>query len=436
MNNPAPNYKIHGPERCQFEFQFACLDTLIPEDHRVRAVWDFVQEMDTSFCFDGIKTSFGGQGRSATCPKILLTLWIYSLMEGNASARKLEDLCENHNVYKWIVGGAPINRTMLAEFRSKNPFKFEDLLASCLAVMLKHEVIKDEDFAQDGTRVKANAGFNSFRRKGSLGDLKDDLKIYIKQLTEEIEASKDTYEKRLKERRQRHAIEKHERVQKALDELKRFKETKIENAQKSREKVEEKTLENLRVSSTDQEARKMKMGDGGYRLAYNVQFATGLDSRVIFGVDVVNTLDPGTAPRMIGKVQSLLKRLTMKGIRYWIGDSAYSSKEDVGAVAELYSDVIYFGPAKVNKGVDPKKHLKNDSKAVKQWRDRIDNKEVNEMYKKRCSTAEFSNAQVKNHGFTQFFVRSLEKVKGAAILQAMAHNIQRFLNLISKASLL
>jgi hypothetical protein len=318
---------------------------------------------------------------------------------------------------------------MLAEFKSNDIFKFEDLLVSCLAVMLKHGVINDEDFSQDGTKVKANAGFNSFRREDSLEKLKDELKMYIKQLEKEAEASENTYEKRKKERQHRHAIEKRERVQKALEELKSARELKSENAKKNREKLEEEELKNTRASVTDPEARKMKMGDGGYRLAYNVQFATGLNSRVIFGVDVVNTLDPGTAPRMIGKVNSLLRRLKMGVIKYWFGDSAYSSKDDVEAVSELYPEVTYYGPPKVRKGIDPKKYLEKDSESVKRWRDLIGNEKIEELYKKRCSTAEFSNAQVKNHGFKEFLVRGLEKVKGAAVLQAIAHNIQRFLSL-------
>lgn len=429
MNNLAAIYKTRGPVRNQLEMQFSCLDMLIPEDHPVRNIWDFIQEMDTRSCFDKIKSFIGCQGRSTTNPNILLTLWIYSLMDGNASARKLEELCKNHNVYKWIAGGAPINRTMLADFRSHDLFKFEDLLVSCLAVMLKHGVIKDEDFAQDGTRVKANAGFNSFRREDSLEKLEAELKTYIKQLEEEAKASESNYERRQKERKQQYAIEKRERVQKALDELKSAREVRVENAQKNHEKLEKEDLNNVRASVTEPEVRKMKMGDGGFRLAYNVQFATGLDSRVIYGVDVVNTLDPGTAPWMIGKVNSLLQRLKMRTIRYWFGDSAYSSKEDVETVAELYPEVTYYGPPKVRKGIDPKKYVKNDSESVKRWRDLIGNEKIEELYKKRCSTAEFSNAQTKNHGFKEFLVRGHEKVKGATILQAIAHNIQRFLAL-------
>jgi len=385
--------------------------------------------MDTNRCLDKIKSFAGCQGRATTNPKILLAVWIYSLMQGNGSARKLEELCKNHIVYKWIAGGAPINRTMLAEFRSHDSFKFEDLLATCLAVMCKHGVITDEDFSQDGTRVKANAGFASFRRENTLLELTNELTAYIKQLSEEAKASKDSFDRLQTERKQKIAMEKRERIQNAIDELQKSREAKLERGQNYGKKPSQEDLDNTRASTTDPEVRKMKMGDGGFRLAYNVQFATGNESRVIFGVDVVNTLDPGTSPSMIGKVNALLKKLKMNTIKFWFGDSAYSAKTDVEMVAKLYPDVTYFGPPKVGKGVDPKKHVKTDSEAVKNWRDLIDSEVIKEKYQRRCSTAEFSNAQVKNHGLTEFALRGLEKVKGEAILQAIVHNIQRFFNL-------
>src|SRR3972149_1487757 len=41
-----------------------------------------------------------------------------------------------------------------------------------------------------------------------------------------------------------------------------------------------------RVSTTDAEARVMKMPDGGYRPAFNLEIATDVDSQVIVGVGV------------------------------------------------------------------------------------------------------------------------------------------------------
>jgi len=379
-----------------------------------------------------VNTFFGHVGRSATSPKILFALWIYSILDGNTSARKLDELCKNHNAYKWLAGGAPINRTMLAEFRTIDPMNFEDLLTSCLAVMVQAGLINDTDFSQDGTRVKANAGYNSYRREESLQNLKEQIKEHIKQLDLESSACTKSHEKREKAKEDRIAKERLNRVDEALKSLEKERVIKQESGARRKKPVTDEDIKDVRVSTTDPDARKMKMGDGGYRLAYNVQFATGLDSRVIFGVDVVTTLDEGTSPRMMAKVHSRLAKLNMSPPKNWVGDSAYSGKEDVEMNAEMFPNCRYYGPAKVNKGVDPKKHHRGDSEAVTKWRDMIGSEEIEAVYKHRCSTAEFSNAQVKNQGLREFPVRGLIKVKGIALLHAIVQNICRYLDLIKQ----
>ncbi len=180
--------------------------------------------------------------------------------------------------------------------------------------------------------------------------------------------------------------------------------------------------------------RKMKMGDGGFRLAYNVQFATGIKSRVIFGVDVVNTLDPGTSPSMMQQVHKVLEKLKIPSFKNWCGDSAYSGKDDVNMVNHLFPDCNYYAPAKPRKGIDPKKNQKNDCEAVKKWRASLDTDEMKELYKNRCSTAEFSNAQTKNHGLIEFLVRGIEKARSMAMLHAISNNISRYWNLLKKTA--
>lgn len=431
MNNNS-NYlidqmKIIGPCRNQMEMQFNFLDMLLPPDHIVRGIWQFIENMNTRPCFDYIHTFIGCDGRPATSPKILLAVWVYSILDGNCSARKLETLCKRHDAYKWIVGGAPINRKMLADFRSKNINKFEELLTNCLAVMLKAGLISDVDFAQDGTRVKANAGSSSFKKESSLLRLKEEIKTHIKSLQDH-----ETYERRAKEKKIRIENERLERVEEALKMLELEREIKKVNGKKNNERVTEEDLEKVKASITDPCVRKMKMGDGGFRLAYNIQFATGLDSRVIFGVDVVNSLDPGTAPSLMAQVHSRLAKLKMPAPQNWIGDGAYSGKEDLNAVAELFPSCRYYAPPQGCDKEKAKKHRKTDTEAIKKWRDMIDTPETEEIYKKRCSTAEFSNAQVKNFGLRGFLVRGIVRVKGMALLHAFAQNVSRYFDLYNQ----
>jgi transposase len=436
MNNdnvlPASYYKLRTPNRNQIEFQICCLNDLLPLEHKARIVWDFVEAMDTSICLEYINTFNGAVGRPTVDPKILLALWIYTILDGNCSARKLDELCQNHDIYKWICGGVSVNRTMLADFRSHHPRKFDELLTNCLAVMVKSGLINDSDFSQDGTRVKANAGFNSFRREESLKDLQANLTEYIKQLKAEEKTNPNAYEERQRAEKERTAIEKKNRVKAALENLEEARSEKMKNGTKHRDTPTDEELKEVRASTTDPDVRKMKMGDNGFRLAYNVQFATGLDSRVIYGVDVVKTLDPGTACKMIAQVQERLKKLLLDPIKNWIADSAYSGKDDIDIVALLFPHCRYYAPPKTRKGTDPKKVQRYDSEAVKKWRGMIGSEEVLDVYKKRCSTAEFSNAQVKNQSLQKFSVRGLIKAKGIALLHAIAQNLSRYIDLFGE----
>lgn len=434
MNNEAwqtANLKLIGPCRDQMQMLCSALDLLLPPEHLARAVWAFVEAMDTRPCFSYVNSFIGCTGRPTTSPKILLAVWIYSILEGNCSARKLEELCKNHNAYKWIVGEAPINRTMLAEFRSKDPMKFEDLLTNCLAVMLKTGLINDQDFSQDGTRIKADAGLGSFKREESLEKLKEEILNYIKHLC--TLSSENEYQERTMRRKKQIAKDRLERVEEALRILDIEREIKTHNSKKNHNGTpSQEVLKEVRASTTDPVVRKMKMGDGGFRLAYNVQLATGLDSRVVYGVDVVTTLDPGTASRMMAKVHSRMNKLNMQPPKNWVVDAAYSGAEDINCVSDLFPNCRYYASPQYLKNGDPKKYKRGDSEAVKKWRDSIGTEEVNELYKKRCSTAEFSNAQLKNCGLRQFLVRGLAKVKGMTLLHVIALNVSRYLDLSSK----
>lgn len=425
--NPA-NYKLRRSNRFQVQFSEFALDDLISQDHKARLVAEFVSQMDLTACFKDVYTFDKHSGRSTIDPQLMLTLWVYSILDGNNSARKLEELCQMHNAYKWILGGVTVNRTNLAQFRSRNPRMFDDLLTKSLAVMIKSGLLTDNDFAQDGTKIKANAGNNTFHKEKTLNELQEDIRKYIAQLKIEEKTCPDAYEKRKLQNKQRLAAEKEGRIKAALQNLESTQSLLESNAKKNHSSMSEEELLKVKASTVDPGVRRMKMGDSGYRLAYNIQFATGINTRIIYGVDAVTTLDPGTPPRMMLQVQERLANLGLDGISKWICDTAYSSKSDIITAALLFPNCIYYAPpppSRKNANV----HKKDDCKAIKDWKDRIGTGEFEELYQKRCSTAEFSNMHIKNYGLKEFSVRGLLKVKGMATLHALAHNIARFFDI-------
>jgi transposase len=268
--------RFSRPERLQVEMRFLALEQLLPADHRARAVWQFVESLDLSPFYAQIKAVEGGVGRTPVDPRLLMSMWMLATLEGISSARKLAELSTRDMAYLWICGGVGVNHHLLSDFRTDHVHFLDQLLTDSVAALLHQNLVTLDRVAQDGMRVRAHAGTSSFRRRASLEDCQKQAREQVELLRRESEAEdKSSGDRRTKAARQRAAEEKEERIQKALRELK-----ELQVRKEQRKKGEG---ENARVSTTDPEARKMKMADGGFRPGYNVQFATTCEGRVIVG---------------------------------------------------------------------------------------------------------------------------------------------------------
>lgn len=420
-------YKLYNPCRKQVQMEYGALDDKIPEDHKARKVWGFVEKMDLSPCFRKVNTFKGKSGQKTTSPKVIFALWLFALVEGVYSGRKIAELCEEHDAYRWIAGGVPINRTMICEFRSLDPTVFQDLLTTSLAVMVKARLLNPQDCAQDGTKIQSAAGFNSYRRNGTLKDFLKVAKKYTREVEKLNKKEPSAFDKRRKSAQLRAKRERVEGIEEAIKELEQYQTTLEQNAKKNHsKKPSQERIDKLRTSYVDPQVRKMKMGDGGFRLAYNVQFATETESRVILGVNVVNTLDPGTLSPMVAQVMGRLKKLALRPIKHWLADIAYSGKNDVEEVSVFHPDLKLAIKANPLKSLKPSK---GDSEAMLRYKKYIVSEEFKEVYKSRPSTAEFSNMQCKARGMGRMLVKGINKVSSTAILYAIMHNMMRFWDL-------
>ena len=231
----------------------------------------------------------------------------------------------------------------------------------------------------------------------------------------------------MKAAKQRAAKERQERLKKALEE----RETLVPKMERRKKG----SGEQARASMTDPEARKMKMGDGGFRPAYNVQFATTAETLVIVGVDVVNAgTDGGQMQPMVEQIES---RHGKRPDEY-LADGGFVSLDDITNLEK--SGITTYLPImeqeqKRAKGIDPFAPVKGDSEEVKNWRARMGTDAAKEIYRQRGVTAEFPNATCRNRDLKQFNVRGLIKAKAVTLWQALAHNFQRTLDLRRKAGL-
>jgi transposase len=208
--------RIRQAERRQAGFELVDLESLVVDDHPVRAVWSFVEGLDLQVFYDRIKVRGETPGRPATDPRILLALWLYATADGVGSARALARLCEHHTIYRWICGGVGVNHTMLSEFRLDSGEFLDRLLTSSLAALMKEGLITLEEVITDGTKVRAAASRSSMRRRQTLGELEEKARTRVAELKQELEADSAAGERRLSKRRLSAAEDRARRVAAAL----------------------------------------------------------------------------------------------------------------------------------------------------------------------------------------------------------------------------
>ena len=413
--------------RNQVEMMARDLDSMVSEAHPVRAIWAFLEGMDLSAFYGSIKAALDGPGRPASDPEVLLALWIYATVEGIGSARRLDTLCREHDAYRWLRGGVPVDYHILSDFRVAHREALDELLTNIVATLEAQNLVTLKQVAQDGVRVRASAGGGSFRRQRGLEECLSRAEEQVRRLAEEREHSDPEVTRRERVARERAAKERLERVEKALRQLPEVQAVK-ERHRRTRAKAERGKITEARVSTTDPAARVMKMPDGGYRPAYNVQLATDVDSRVIVGVAVINQ---GTDARQGEVMEAQVARRSGVHPEAYLVDGGYAQLETVsimdGRGVSVYAPVQ--PPRSTARGRDWTTPRKDDRPPVAKWRQRMGTEDAKAIYKMRGATAEWSNAQVRGHGLLPFTVRGLDKVFGVALLVAISHNILRVLSM-------
>lgn len=405
--------RIETANRAQVMLRPCDLESLLPPDHRARAMWSLVEKLDLKAFYDEIAARGSAPGRSATDPKILLCLWLYATSEGVGSARRLARLCLEHDAYRWILGGVTTNHHTLSDFRVGHQQRLDELLTQLLAVLMNQKLIKLKRVAQDGMRVRASAGAASFRRGPTLQECLASAKAQVERVKREVDEPDSTATAREKAARERAAKEREERVTRALAQL-----PKVQVSKKPKDR------EQARVSTTDPEARVMKMSDGGFRPAYNVQLATDVDSRFVVGVRVTNAgTDMG---QMVPMLDDIERRTGARPAEHLV-DGGFAKREAITEAAER--GVTVYAPVQESKNddVDPHVAKRGDTPAVSQWRERMGTDEAKGIYKDRAATAETVNADLRGRTLDRLLVRGSDKVLSIALWAALTYNLMHWI---------
>lgn len=408
--------RVLRPNRRQLQLRAVDLDATLPPEHRARVIWAFVEGLDLRARYEAIRAIDGQAGRPAIDPAILMAVWLYATVEGVGSARGVARLCEEHDAYRWLCGGVSVNYHTLADFRVAHGDVLDQLLTDSVAALLAEGLVDLTRVAQDGVRVRAHAGGGSFRRAARLRAFLGAAEAQVRALRAELARDPGAASRREAAARERAAVERHQRIAEALRQLPALA------ARRKRASVKGPA----RRSTTDPDARVMKMADGGFRPAYNTQFVTATRGQIIVGVEVTNR---GADQEHLTPLYDQLVRRFGRGPAEVLADGGYVDIEDIRAVAAR-GGRVYAPPPGAHDPTRPHRRVwRQDDAILAEWRGRMYTAAGQTVYRERASTSECVNALARSRGLRQFLVRGLAKVRTVALWFALAHNALRAVSL-------
>ncbi len=427
--------RLWEPERDAIELRAMSVDSLIGADHPARLIWAYVLRLDLRELEKLIKAREGVPGHPAITPRLLLGLWLYATSEAVVSARLLARLCERDDVYRWFCGGVGVNHRTLGEFRVNHGDLLNRLLAQSVVALAAEGLIDLDMLAQDGVRVRASAGASSFRRRARLEQRIAEVKVVLTELAKEVDGDPAENEQRLRKRRAQRAAERLSRLEAAVAKVAQIEAQQPKRKSKENESTESKPPatpsegeppetkdgkrpKEPRASTTDPDARVVKMADGGFRPAYNMQIASVAGEQIVVAVEVsTSSSDRGLARPMLEKVEATYGALPNQHLV----DGGYSKNDDIEWAHEV--DVAMHCPPIINKhNTDPFAPREDDGPGISAWRQRMNSEAGKAAYRKR-SIHECINARLRQWGLVQLTVRGRAKALVVLTWYALANNI-------------
>lgn len=491
LSEPAPRRepgerKLILIDRAQMRFVQIFIDDLIPADHKARSIWDLTGQFDLSRFAAPIRSEKGRAGRPAWDPRLLISIWIYAYSEGLSSARQIAEWMRHEPALRWLSGDQEVNHHTLSDFRVAHREALDDLFTQLLALLDQAGVISLERVMHDGTKIRAQAGADTFRRQGTLAQRIGEARELLKELDESEQ--QETGKKRRQAAQQRARREQVERLGEAQAEMKKLR------AAARKDKREQ-----TRVSVSEPEARIMKHADKGFRPSYNAQISTDAARTLIVGVELTQSAsDAASLPAAIKRVEKNLGRKP----KQVVVDGGFTNRLTIEALERQGVEMIGSLPdptertaaAMKSQGIDPKfgprafvrdegtntlecpagkclpfvrrswkrgnkyqqyqargedcaacefrklccsrrsqgggrtvSLLESEAESVAAFRKRMESAEAKRIYKQRGPIAEFPNAWIKERiGLRKFRLRGLVKAGTEALWACLSYNVMQW----------
>ena len=482
--------KLKIIERQQYVVTSFRAEDLIPADHKARAIWELTGKLDLSRFEAPIRSEQGQAGRPAWDPRLLVSIWLYCYSEGESSAREIGRRMHYEPGLRWLSGMTVVNHHTLSNFRTSHGAALDGLFVELLGVLDAAEVISLERVMHDGTKIRAQAGVDTFRREKTLAEREAAARELLDELGDPEAQREGRSRKEAAQERARR--ERAKRLQDALAELKQRQAQADEGEQ-----------DKVRVSMTEPEARVMKHGDHAIVPSYNVQLSTDAKRTVVVSAAV--TQAESDAHELPPAVEAIEEQLGRKPGQVVV-DGGFTNRETLEAMEQQGVEMIgslpdpaertaaamkaagidpAFGPASfrwdettntlecragkclpyvrrsTKRGNSYKQYrarpedctgcefqqrccpqpkrgrtvskLESEAPVVAAFRERMETDEAKEIYRQRGPIAEFPNAWIKERiGLRKFRLRGLVKAGTELLWACLTYNVMQWKRLCWK----
>jgi transposase len=318
-------------DRSQGRFCQLMVDDLIGAEHPARMIWEIISRLDFSSFEKQIRSFENEGGRAAWSPQLLASVWTYGYTLGTSSARQLERMMEHEPGLRWLTGMETINHHTLSDFRREDAERLKGILTQVLALLSQEGLVDFQTLLQDGTKIKAQASRNSMRRRQTVSEHLEQAKACVAELDRRA-AQEESHPNRSKKEsaQQLSARERLARMQHAMQEM-----------EARQAAVPPSKADQVRVSESEPEARKMKHPDGSFHPSYNVQLITEGKNGFIAGWTV------SAAPNDLEQLEPGIEfatECTGQKAQTVIADGGYVSRKNIETLSK--DGVVFVAPWK------------------------------------------------------------------------------------------
>jgi len=304
-------------DREQIQMLPASVEDYVDPDSPVRVYDAFVEALSLQEL--GITYDPNQTGSPQYDPKAMLKLLVYGYSYGIRSSRRLErEVCYNLS-FIWLTGGLRPDHKTIAEFRRQNKKALQQVLKQCARMCLRLNLIAGNTLFVDGTKIRANAGWNKQwsqdRGRKALAKIDERIQQLLKECdsADAAEAKSESFVK----------------ISEELKDKQKLK-AKIETILQELRKPED------RLNSTDPDCAPMHSTKGAFP-SYNAQHVVDAKHGLIVHADAVSAANDvyQFAQQIEQAHQTLAKPCTTA-----CADAGYANTEETEKIDAQHIQVI------------------------------------------------------------------------------------------------